>query len=429
MKKIIIFVVVWALLIVGGKFAAFRVLDQKSNEAFASLHQLSIMLGMPVKIKYRKVFIDLDGSIGFEGVRVSSRQTGYTKIDRISYSNGGLLNLTRLLWHVSRISQAESATERETRSKKLFSSSALWQQQIIRSEGVVGFASGIEICGANFTGTVLRAPVNAEFRWDATKDTSDGVVTFTAELPGLADYEFTVSADMMDLPGLSSIDGVSRPSTRDRLMPFGLTQVVEDLSIITAIMNHCAEQRGGSLEDVRQIAIQGLNEYMEKQTDLNDESNLQILAGLQQSWMEPGVLKITGVFDAETGGYERFDPVTFNGAIVNTSRVINQVRSTTSEAQTSQKENVKTADGKKKRSTGIQSRWVARPVSELRTYVDSKVRITSVTGEVHNGRLAKVDKTRYSVTKRTGSGEYGSYAPIKQIEKLEVWDQNNRSEK
>ena len=97
MKKIIIFVVVWALLIVGGKFAAFRVLDQKSNEAFASLHQLSIMLGMPVKIKYRKVFIDLDGSIGFEGVRVSSRQTGYTKIDRISYSNGGLLNLTRLL--------------------------------------------------------------------------------------------------------------------------------------------------------------------------------------------------------------------------------------------------------------------------------------------------------------------------------------------
>ena len=422
MKKVIIFVIVWALLIVGGRFAAFRILDQKSNEAFDSLHQLSVMLGMPVKIKYRKVFVDLDGSIGFEGVRVSSPQTGYTKIDRISYSNGSLLNLTRLLWHVSRISQAESATEREARSKNLFSASALWRQQIIRSEGVVGFASGIEICGGNFTGTVLTAPVNAELRWDANKDSSDGVVKLTVELPGLADYEFMLSAAMMDLPGLSSINGLNRPSTLDGSMPFEFTQVVQNLSIITAMVNHCAKQFGGSPKDARQIVIQGLNEYMEKQTDLDDESNLQILAGLQQSWMEPGVLKITGVFDAETGGYERFDPVTFNGTIVNTSRVINQVRSTTSAAPTSQKENVKTADGKKKRSTGIQSRWVARPVSELRTYVDSKVRITSVTGEVHNGRLAKVDKTRYSVTKRTGSGEYGSYAPIKQIEKLEVWE-------
>ena len=422
MKKVIIFVIVWALLIVGGRFAAFRILDQKSNEAFDSLHQFSTMLGMPVKIKYRKVFVDLDGSIGFEGVRVSSPQTGYTKIDRISYSNGSLLNLTRLLWHVSRISQAESATERESRSKNLFSASALWRQQIIRSEGVVGFASGIEICGANFTGTVLTAPVYAEFRWDANKDSSDVVVKLTAELPGLADYEFMVSAAMMDLPGLSSIDGVSRPPTRDRLMPFELTQVVEELSAITAIMNHCAEQRGGSAEDVRQIALQGLNEYMEKRTDLDDESNIQILAGLQQSWMEPGVLKITGVFDAKMSGYERFDPVTFNGAIVNTSRVINQVRSTTSEAQTSQKENVESADGKKQKPTGIQSRWVARPVSELPTYIDNKVRITSVTGKVHIGRLAKVDKTRYSVTIRTGSGEYGSYAPIKQIEKLEVWE-------
>jgi hypothetical protein len=178
MKKIIIFVIVWALLIVGGRFAVFRILDQKSNEAFATLHQFSTMLGMPVKIKYRKVFVDLDGSIGFEGVRISSPQTGYTKIDRISYSNGSLLNLTRLLWHVSRISRAESATERESRSKKLFSLSALWRQQIIRSEGVVGFSSGIEICGANFTGTVLTAPVNAEFRWDANKGTSDGVVKF-----------------------------------------------------------------------------------------------------------------------------------------------------------------------------------------------------------------------------------------------------------
>ena len=422
MKKIIIFVIVWALLIVGGRFAAFRILDQKSNEAFATLHQFSTMLGMPVKIKYRKVFVDLDGSIGFEGVRISSPQTGYTKIDRISYSNGSLLNLTRLLWHVSRIGRAESATERESRSKKLFSSSALWRQQIIRSEGVVGFSSGIEICGANFTGTVLTAPVNAEFRWDANKDTSDGVVKFTAELPGLADYEFTVSAAMMDLPGLSSIDGVSRSSNRDRSMPFELTQVVEDLSIITAITNHCAEQRGGSPEDVRQIAIQGLNEYMEKQTDLDNESNLQVLAGLEQSWMEPGVLKISGIFDAQTGGYEQFDPVSFNGTIVNTSRVINQVGSTTSETQTSQKENVKSANGKKQKPTGIESRWVARPVSELRTYVDSKVRVTSVTGEVHNGRLTKVDQTRYLVTIRTGSGEYGSYAPIKKIEKLEVWE-------
>ena len=148
MKKIIIFVVVWALLIAGGRFAVLRILDQKSNEAFATLHQLSTMLGMPVKIKYRKVFVDLDGSIGFQGVRVRSPQTGYTKIDRISYSNGGLLNLTRLLWHVSRISQAESATERETRTKNLFSSSALWRQQIIRSEGILGFATGIEVLPA-----------------------------------------------------------------------------------------------------------------------------------------------------------------------------------------------------------------------------------------------------------------------------------------
>ena len=421
MKKIIIFVVVWVFLIVGGRFAALRILDQKSNEAFATLHQLSTMLGMPVKIKYRKVFVDLDGSIGFQGVRVRSPQTGYTKIDRISYSNGGLLNLTRLLWHVSRISQAESATERETRTKNLFSSTGLWRQQIIRSEGVVGFATGIEMCGARFTGTVLTAPVNAEFRWDANKDTSDGVVKFTAELPGLADYEFMVSAAMMDLPGLSSIDGVSRSSTRDSTMSFELTQVVEDLSIITAITNHCAEQRGGSPEDIRQVAIQELNESMEKQTNLDDESILQVLAGLEQSWMESGVLKITGVFDAETGGYEQFDPVTFNGTNVNTSRVLNQVRSTTSGTQKRQKENVESANEKKGKSSRIELRWVARPVAELPMYVDNKVRITSVTGKVQSGRLAEVDEKRYLVTIRAGSGEYGSYAPIKNIGKLEVW--------
>ena len=425
MKKIIIFVVVWALLIAGGRFAVLRILDQKSNEAFATLHQLSTMLGMPVKIKYRKVFVDLDGSIGFQGVRVRIPQTGYTKIDRISYSNGSLPNLTRLLWHVSRISQAESATERETRTKNLFSSTALWRQQIIRSEGVVGFANGIEICGARFTGTVLTAPVNAEFRWDANKDTSDGVVKFTAELPGLADYEFMISAAMMDLPGLSSIDGVSRSSTRDSTMPFELTQVVEDLSIITAITNHCVEQRGGSPEDIRQVAIQELNESMEKQTNLDDESILQVLAGLEQSWMEPGVLKMTGVFDAETGGYEQFDPVTFNGTNVNTNRVISQVRSTTSGAQKRKKENVESANEKKKKPTSTQLRWVARPVAELQMYVDNKVRITSVTGKVQSGRLAEVDEKRYLVTIRAGSGEYGSYAPIKNIGKLEVWGRNN----
>ena len=422
MKKVIIFVIVWALLIVGGRFAAFRILDQKSNEAFDSLHQFSTMLGMPVKIKYRKVFVDLDGSIGFEGVRVRSPQTGYIKIDRVSYSNGSLLNLTRLLWHVSRISQAQNAAEREVSVNKMFSSPTLWTEQIIRIENVVSFTSGMAICGANFTAAELAAPGNIQFRWTMNKKTPNVMVKLTAELPGLADYEFVVSAAVTDFPGLSSINGLNRPSTLDGSMPFEFTQVVQNLSIITAMVNHCAKQFGGSPKDARQIVIQGLNEYMEKQTDLDDESNLQILAGLQQSWMEPGVLKITGVFDAKTGGYERFDPVTFNGAIVNTSRVINQVRSTTSEAQTSQKENVESADGKKQKSTGMQSRWVARPVSELPTYVDSKVRITSVTGKVHIGRLAKVDKTRYSVTIRTGSGEYGSYAPIKQIEKLEVWE-------
>ena len=68
-----------------------------------------------------------------------------------------------------------------------------------------------------------------------------------------------------------------------------------------------------------------------------------------------------------------------------------------------------------------QLRWVARPVAELRTYVDNKVRITSVTGKVQSGRLAEVDEKRYLVTIRAGSGEYGSYAPIKNIGKLEVW--------
>ena len=422
MKKVIIFVIVWALLIVGGRFAAFRILDQKSNEAFDSLHQFSTMLGMPVKVKYRKVFVDLDGSIGFEDVRVRSPQTGYIKIDRVSYSNGSLLNLTRLLWHVSRISQAQNAAEREVSVNKMFSSPTLWTEQIIRIENVVSFTSGMAICGANFTAAKLAAPGNIQFRWTMNKKTPNVMVKLTVELPGLADYEFVVSGAVTDFPGLSSINGLNRPSTLDGSMPFEFTQVVQNLSIITAMVNHCAKQFGGSPEDARQIVIQGLNESMEKQTNLDDESILQVLAGLEQSWMEPGVLKITGVFDVKTGGYERFDPVTFNGAIVNTSRVINQVRSTTSEAQTSQKENVESADGKKQKSTGIQSRWVARPVSELPTYVDNKVRITSVTGKVHIGRLGKVDKTRYSVTIRTGSGEYGSYAPIKQIEKLEVWE-------
>ena len=421
MKKVIIFVIVWALLIVGGRFAAFRILDQKSNEAFDSLHQLSVMLGMPVKVKYRKVFVDLDGSIGFEDVRVRSPQTGYIKIDRVSYSNGSLLNLTRLLWHVSRISQAQNAAEREVSVNKMFSSPTLWTEQIIRIENVVSFTSGMAICGANFTAAELAAPGNIQFRWTMNKKTPNVMVKLTVELPGLADYEFVVSGAVTDFPGLSSINGLNRPSTLDGSMPFEFTQVVQNLSIITAMVNHCAKQFGGSPEDARQIVIQGLNESMEKQTNLDDESILQVLAGLEQSWMEPGVLKITGVFDVKTGGYERFDPVTFNGAIVNTSRVINQVRSTTSEAQTSQKENVESANDKKEKPTGIQSRWVSRPVAELSKYVDSKVRITSVTGKVQSGRLAEVDETRYLVTTRTGSGEYGSYALIKKIGKLEVW--------
>jgi hypothetical protein len=231
-----------------------------------------------------------------------------------------------------------------------------------------------------------------------------------------------VSGAMMDLPGFSSINGTGRSSTLDGSMSFDFTQVVQNLSINTAMMNHCAEQSGSSPEDARRVVLQGLNEYMEKQSGLDDESNLQLLAGLQQSWIEPGVLKIGGVFNTETGEYERFDPVTFNGTVVDTSRVINQVTPTRLETPTSQKENVGTADGKKKKSTGTQWRWVARPVSDLRIYIDRKVRITSAAGKVKIGRLSKVDGARYSVMQRIGSGEYGSYSPIEKIKKLELWE-------
>ena len=222
---------------------------------------------------------------------------------------------------------------------------------MIRIEDVDAVTGSIPICGANFTGTVLTAPVNAEFRWDANKDSSDVVVKLTAELPGLADYEFVVSAAVTDFPGLSSINGLNRPSTLDGSMPFELTQVVQNLSIITAIVNHCAEQRGGSPEDARQIVIKELYEYLEKQPGLNAQSNLQLLAGLQQSWNEPGILKIKGVFDAETGGYERFDLVTFNGGIVDTSVVSNQVRPRVQEAEISLRKNASTGGAKKKKAT------------------------------------------------------------------------------
>ena len=43
-----------------------------------------------------------------------------------------------------------------------------------------------------------------------------------------------------------------------------------------------------------------------------------------------------------------------------------------------------------------------------------------MTGKVQSGRLAEVDEKRYLVTIRAGSGEYGSYALIKNIGKLEV---------
>ena len=78
MKKVIIFVIVWALLIVGGRFAAFRILDQKSTEAFDSLHQFSTMLGMPVKITYGKVFVDLANGPRKSDPLAVAEQSGWT---------------------------------------------------------------------------------------------------------------------------------------------------------------------------------------------------------------------------------------------------------------------------------------------------------------------------------------------------------------
>ena len=410
MKKIIIFVVVWALLIVGGRIAVFRILDQKATEAFDSLHQFSTMLGMPVKITYGKVFVDLDGSIGFKGVRLRSPQTGYTKIARISYSNGNLLNLTRLLWHVRRISQAENPRERRARSEKLFSSSTLWAQQIIRIEGIDAINREIPICDADFRGQLLTGPANIEVRWAMTKDSPNVRVKLAAQLPGLADYEFMVSTPMMDF-----ISGTAPSPTYDRSIRFEFNGGIK---LPPALVTHCAEQYGGSFEDA--VLFESMGVFKERGKTLS-EPEIQMIAGIVRALTEPGVLNIKGVANLELDEYEDIS-VTFNGATVNSSAVINHIRRVAPETEANLKESTQSEAGKMQISTGSRTRWVTQPVAGLSTYVGRKVRITSVAGEVKTGRLSKVKNARYSVIQKIGSGEYGSYEVVENIKRLEVWD-------
>ena len=409
MKKIIIFVVVWALLIVGGRIAVFRVLDQKSTEAFDSLHQFSTMLGMPVKITYGKVFVDLDGSIGLKDVRVRSPQTGYTKIARISYSNGNLLNLTRLLWHVRRISQAENPRERRARSEKLFSSSTLWAQQIIRIEGIDAINREIPICDADFKGQLLTGPANIEGRWAMTKDSPNVQVKLAAQLPGLADYEFMVFTPMMDF-----IRGMAPSPTYDKSIRFEFNGGIK---LPPALVTHCAEQYGGSFEDA--VLFESMGVFKERGKTLS-EPEIQMIAGIVRALTEPGVLNIKGVANLELDEYEDIS-VTFNGATVNSSAVINHIRRVAPETEANLKESTQSEAGKMQVSTASRARWVTQSVADLPSYVGRKVRITSVAGEVKTGRLSKVKNARYSVIQKIGSGEYGSYEVVENIKRLEVW--------
>ena len=410
MKKIIIFVVVWALLIVGGRIAVFRILDQKSTEAFDSLHQFSTTLGMPVKITYGKVFVDLDGSIGFKGVRLRSPQTGYTKIARISYSNGNLLNLTRLLWHVRRISQAENPRERRARSEKLFSSSTLWAQQIIRIEGIDAINREIPICDADFRGQLLTGPANIEVRWAMPKDSPNVRVKLAAQLPGLADYEFMVSTPMMDF-----IRGMVPSPTYDRSIRFEFNGGIK---LPPALVTHCAEQYGGSFEDA--VLFESMGVFKERGKTLS-EPEIQMIAGIVRALTEPGVLNIKGVANLELDEYEDIS-VTFNGATVNSSAVINHIRRGAPETEANLKKSTQSEAGKMQISTVSRARWVTQPVAGLSTYVGRKVRITSVAGEVKTCRLSKFKNARYSVIQKIGSGEYGSYEVVENIKRLEVWD-------
>ena len=409
MKKIIIFVVVWALLIVGGRIAVFRILDQKSTEAFDSLHQFSTMLGMPVKITYGKVFVDLDGSIGLKDVRVRSPQTGYTKIARISYSNGNLLNLTRLLWHVRRISQAENPRERRPRSEKLFSSSTLWEQQIIRIEGIDAINREIPICDADFKGQLLTGPANIEGRWAMTKDSPNVQVKLAAQLPGLADYEFMVFTPMMDF-----IRGMAPSPTYDKSIRFEFNGGIK---LPPALVTHCAEQYGGSFEDA--VLFESMGVFKERGKTLS-EPEIQMIAGIVRALTEPGVLNIKGVANLELDEYEDIS-VTFNGATVNSSAVINHIRRVAPETEANLKESTQSEAGKMQVSTASRARWVTQSVADLPSYVGRKVRITSVAGEVKTGRLSKVKNARYSVIQKIGSGEYGSYEVVENIKRLEVW--------
>ena len=243
-----------------------------------------------------------------------------------------------------------------------------------------------------------------------TKDSPNVLVKLAAQLPGLADYEFMVSTPMMDF-----IRGMVPSPTYDRSIRFEFNGGIK---LPPALVTHCAEQYGGSFEDA--VLFESMGVFKERGKTLS-EPEIQMIAGIVRALTEPGVLNIKGVANLELDEYEDIS-VTFNGATVNSSAVINHIRRVAPETEANLKESTQSEAGKMQISTASRARWVTQPVAGLSTYVGRKVRITSVAGEVKTGRLSKVKNARYSVIQKIGSGEYGSYEVVENIKRLEVWD-------
>ena len=422
MKKFLVTIATLAILVFGGKFVAVKILDGKLEQGLTFVTAMAAMAGYEgFRFEYRRLFIDFDGAIGFEGLRIGSLNIGFLNIERISYSHGNILNLGRLFWHLKSISQADNVQDRQSRIEEMYASDSLWRHVILRMEGIKPPSVAPEICGATYEGKWLTAPGSVQVSFESSTDDSDLAWDLQGKSPGFIDYTFSLTT-----PAFSRADQWMASK-----WPFKLALEGYDNSTISAVLAHCLKHAGNIVEDKRDISKGvglGIELALAQAGYIVSEGARD---GIAQWFTESGDLEFTGSIDIEKQAI-KVSTVTLNGEVVASDDAIrpgqrvlpdtaNKDSRKSDDSGTKSKGERKSDSVEKGESTSVgRSKWQIKPKSRLADYIGKKVRITTKRGDVREGILESVDPSRYQVVKRVGSGQYGGYAKIEKIMKFEV---------
>jgi hypothetical protein len=425
---VVISAIIVTIVILGGKFFLSQTLNRNLSAAISNFSLDETFL-------YDKLFLSFDGTIGLESVWISPEAFPFIRleIEHLSFSNGNLLNMVRLLWYGRRavkdlksfyefgqdmnsdFDQAGRFFEKIEKSYGKFELQALGAYQLLRAQQISLDMGPVEICGAKYYKSLMAGPADLWFSWGKDKDKDGQLITEgEARLPGLANYrwngqgatiEYSSNDELMrQLTGMKIKTFGDRGGNSDNSWVMAITEVSQmSNGLNDALLSHCAKHLDVPKAQVPDVLIAKLDEISQLYGLFWSDKTMAVF---RRVLSEPGTLTYRETLSGVT-------TLKFNDEVVQ-GELYREGKPRVAKQRTNPEKTVTIAAGK----------FVETPIAELKLHLGKKVRVKSKNGKILEGRLKKVERTQYEVTRRYSTGEVGVFSPITNIAVLEVWTVN-----